>query len=671
MSVLDNLKNPKSKKPLVFTIPDRCRTCYTCVRECPAKAIKIENGQADVIQNRCIACGNCIIVCTREAKWFTEHSEKIISWINNNENVIALVAPSFPGEFMDLDDHKQVVGMIKALGFKFVHEVAFGADLVAVEYKKLLKETNTNRYITSDCPAIVSFIVKYYPDLISCLAPIVSPMVAMARVIRQIYPENSKIVFIGPCVAKKGESEEIDAGLTFRELRTLFEERKITQYTQDEEEFSEPLGGLGSIFPVSRGLIQSIEGDDTVHSGKVVVAEGNNNFQEAIMEFENGYLKNEHLELLCCEGCIMGAGMTYTGNRFAKSAFISNYVKYKIQELDKKQWQYYMDKFSNINLKTRFIADDNRMNVPSKQEVEDMLSKMGKHFASDRLNCGACGYDSCEEHAIAIINGIAEKEMCLPETIEKLKFTVNQLNFTNEKLANTQQALMQSEKLASMGQLSAGIAHELNNPLGVVMMYSNIVMDELGENHQLIDDLKLIVEQADRCKKIVGGLLNFARKNQVKPVSINLKEFVLYSIQSVILPENIETKIVCEDENLVGTFDTEQMLQVFTNIIKNAIEAMPKGGRITIKIDSDDEFYDFYISDTGTGISKEDLDKVFEPFFTTKGVGRGTGLGLAISYGIIKMHKGKINIKTNTDPSKGQVGTTFIISLPKISSLEI
>lgn len=671
MSVLDNLRSSKSKKPLVFTIPDRCRTCYTCVRECPAKAIKIENGQAEVIQTRCIACGNCIRVCSREAKWFMDNKEKIMSWINNGEKVIALVAPSFPGEFMDLDDHKQVVAMIKALGFKYIHEVAFGADLVAIEYKKLLVNESNKRYISSDCPAIVSFILKYYPDLIRNLAPIVSPMVAMARVVKSIYGEDIKVVFIGPCVAKKGESEEVDSAITFRELRELFEIKGITKSTQEEEEFSDPVGGMGSIFPVSRGLIQTIGGDDTIHSGKVVVAEGNNNFQEAIMEFEGGHLKKEHLELLCCDGCIMGAGMTFTGNRFAKSAFISNYVKYKIEMIDKEKWQNYIDKYSKIDLTAKFKVDDSRMNVPTKEEVESMLSKMGKHFASDRLNCGACGYDSCEEHAIAIINGIAEVEMCLPETIEKLKTTVDKLNSTNDKLASAQQALRQSEKLATMGQLSAGIAHELNNPLGVVMMYSNILMDELGEDHPLVEDIKLIVDQADRCKKIVGGLLNFARKNQVRPEPINLKTFSINSLQSVVIPETVETSVICDINNPIVTFDAEQMMQVFTNIIKNGIEAMPKGGKITIKIAEDEDFYDVYISDTGTGISKEHMDKIYEPFFTTKGVGQGTGLGLATSYGIIKMHKGKINIKTNTDSAKGQTGTTFIISIPKESKLEI
>jgi C4-dicarboxylate-specific signal transduction histidine kinase len=171
-----------------------------------------------------------------------------------------------------------------------------------------------------------------------------------------------------------------------------------------------------------------------------------------------------------------------------------------------------------------FEPDDQRLPTPSVSEIRAELEKMGKFDARDFLNCGACGYESCEEHAIAIIEGLAEIEMCLPMTIDKLHNSINDLAVTNEKLISVQQALKQSEKMASMGQLSAGIAHELNNPLGVVIMYSNILLDELPKNAPAHSDLKLIVEQANRCKKIVGGLLNFARKNQVNPVEVSLEK---------------------------------------------------------------------------------------------------------------------------------------------------
>jgi signal transduction histidine kinase len=257
--------------------------------------------------------------------------------------------------------------------------------------------------------------------------------------------------------------------------------------------------------------------------------------------------------------------------------------------------------------------------------------------------------------------------MCLPMTIDKLHNSINDLAITNEKLVTVQQALKQSEKMASMGQLSAGIAHELNNPLGVVIMYSNLLLDELPRNSQAYSDLKLIVEQSNRCKKIVSGLLNFARKNQVNPVDVSLESIVRYALEAIIIPGDIEIRI---DKSQMARenaeLDSEQIIQALTNLFKNAVEAMPGGGRLEIKIVSDVRVSEFHVTDTGTGIREEDREKIFEPFYTTKGIGKGTGLGLATTYGIVKMHNGQIHLDSNADPSKGKTGTRFIISIPAI-----
>jgi signal transduction histidine kinase len=290
---------------------------------------------------------------------------------------------------------------------------------------------------------------------------------------------------------------------------------------------------------------------------------------------------------------------------------------------------------------------------------------MGKKTKKDQLDCGACGYETCVEHAIAIKKGLAEVEMCLPYTIEKLHKSVRDLALSNEKLSTMKQALKQSEKLAHMGQLSAGIAHELNNPLGVVIMYSNILLDEAPVGAPVREDLKLIVDQAGRCKKIVAGLLNFARKNQVNHQQVDIKMLVRHSLESIIVPAKIKVNIHDETTSPDAMLDLEQMTQVISNLVKNAIDAMPQGGQIDIKME--DTLSDVFIilSDTGTGIKEEDRSKIFEPFFTTKSIGQGTGLGLATAYGVVKMHKGQITVESNNDPEKGPTGTTFRIALPR------
>lgn len=657
-----------SRKKLVYSVVDRCKTCYTCVRECPAKAIRIVGGQAEIIAERCIACGNCVRVCSQGAKAFYKTMDIVLEWINEGKKVVAIVAPSFPAEFMDLSDHQEVVGMIRKAGFYKVHEVSFGADLVARRFKELISDDYFEPYITSDCPAIVSYVKKYQSDLVENLAPVCSPMTAMARVVRKIYDEEIKIVFIGPCIAKKNESDDVDEVITFRELRQIFLLKNIDNYGVEWSEFDGPLGGVGSIFPVSRGLIQAVDIDDKMFKSNIIAAEGRYNFQEALREFKGKSLNQEHLELLCCDGCIMGAGMTSGVNRYAKGAFVSKYVKRKLELFDEEAWKKNVDFwYSGISLDFVFEPINLLDLEPSEDEVREVLKKIGKVQITDELNCGACGYDTCYEHAVAIIKGLAEEEMCLPYAIEKLHQSIEELNVSNLKLANAQQALKQSEKLASMGQLSAGIAHELNNPLGVIIMYSNILLDEQGDSSTISPDLKLIVEQAERCKKIVGGLLNFARKNQVNFSEINLREFVHRALQSVIIPSNIEASVKCNVPLPEIKIDEEQMMQVITNLIKNAVEAMSDGGKIMLEISEDKEFSHLRISDTGSGISKENLNKIFEPFFTTKPIGKGTGLGLATAYGIIKMHKGKIEVQSNDDPATGPTGTTFILSLPKNS----
>ncbi|MBK7711598.1 MAG: 4Fe-4S dicluster domain-containing protein [Bacteroidales bacterium] len=449
---------------LVYTIKELCRTCYTCVRECPARAIRIVGGQAEVIDERCIACGNCTKVCSQGAKVFLNTTDRVARLLVNEPKVAAIVAPSFPAEFSEITDHKVLTGMIKALGFKYVAEVSFGADLVADRYKKLVSESK-NFYISSDCPSIVNYVKFYHPGLVDNLAPIVSPMVAMSRVIREKYGQDTRIVFIGPCIAKKAESSEIDEAITYTELRDMLSERSINPDNTQKVDFDPPIGGRGAIFPVARGLLQTARISDNAITGDIIAAEGRIDFQGALKEFEAGLIKNQHMELLCCEGCIMGPGLSKNGKQYNRRSLVSSYAISKKEYIDSEVWQRSFDEFADLDLSVHFKPDDHRIEELDEQEVNEVLVKMGKKTKKDQLDCGACGYESCIEHAIAIKKGLAEVEMCLPYTIEKLHKSVKDLALTNEKLSSMKQALKQSEKLAHMGQLSAGIAHELNNPL--------------------------------------------------------------------------------------------------------------------------------------------------------------------------------------------------------------
>ncbi|MBN1566328.1 MAG: 4Fe-4S binding protein [Acidobacteria bacterium] len=654
----------------VQTIKERCRVCYTCVRECPAKAIGISDGQARVISERCIGCGNCVRVCSQGAKQVMDGTQNVARLLRKGAPVAALIAPSFPAEFEECK-YEEVVGMVRALGFRYVHEVGFAADLVARCYRELLAGDDKTNYIATTCPALVGYVERYYPDLVPQLAPIVSPMVAAARVLRRLYGPEVPVVFIGPCIAKKGEAAsenlkgEVAEALTFSEFRQMLSDAGIRPETVQPGEFDPPWCGPGGLFPISRGLLQAAEIKEDLMDGKVMATDGRTNFVEAVQAVASNSLDAHLLEILCCNGCIMGAGMTVNTTLFWRRNLVGRYVQQHWTESRKRQWESDVARFSHVDLSRDFSAYDQRIAQPSRDQITGILKRMGKTKPEDELNCGACGYDSCIQHAIAIHFRLAETEMCLPYTIDKLKDTVKQLAVSHQQLVNTQEALMHSERLASMGQLAAGVAHEVNNPLGIVLMHSHMLLEQADKFPEWREDLDMIAEQADRCKRIVVRLLHFARQNKAVFRMVDLYKLMLHAIKAYPFPDKIQTRVESNIRNPKADLDPDQINQVITNIFSNACDAMPDGGTLTVTIDGDDNLVWFSVQDTGIGIPRENQSKIFEPFFTTKQIGKGTGLGLAVTYGIVKMHRGDIYMVSNNDPSEGQTGTKFTVKLPR------
>ncbi|MCY3024310.1 MAG: ATP-binding protein [Planctomycetota bacterium] len=654
----------------VETIKERCRKCYTCVRECPAKAIRIADGQANILGERCIACGNCVRVCSQHAKQVVDATEEVARLLGSGTPVAACLAPSFPAEFHGMD-HRRLVGMVRKLGFTMVTEVAFGADLVARAYHDLLQAGSSQRYIATTCPAIVGYIERYYPHLVNVLAPIVSPMVAMSRALHRLKGPDLKVVFIGPCIAKKAEAASpfvnsgVAAVVTFAELRRMFERHGIRPETVEPADFDPPHPGLGRLFAIKRGMLQAASISEDPLAGMVIAAHGRSDFVNAIEEFESGQLDARFLEVLCCNGCIMGAGMSAQGAMFQRRSQVAQYVRQRTAKFDAARWQADMELCAGLDLSRQYRPNDQRTPLPSKTDLARILRHLGKVKPEDELNCGACGYETCVEHAVAIYRGLAESEMCLPYTIEKLHEAIKELAHSQEQLDDTREALKHSEKLASMGQLAAGVAHEINNPLGVVLMYAHLLLEQADGRSQSFKDLAMIASQADRCKKIVSELLNFARESKVLYQTVDVRKLVEQSLQTLPPPDHVTVRVDHDIADPSCEVDPDQIAQVLTNLIDNAYAAMPKGGELTLQTRGDNARVQLIVRDTGTGIAQENLSRMFEPFFTTKQIGMGTGLGLSVTYGIVKMHRGDISVKTNADPAAGPTGTSFTVSLPR------
>lgn len=656
---------------LVTTIREKCRRCYTCVRECPAKAIQILDGQASVIHTRCIGCGNCVTVCSQNAKQVLSGIEATEELLAGDAPVAAIVAPSYPAEFTECST-AGLVGALRELGFSGVHEVSFGADLVAAEYARLL-EQDDGRYIATSCPAVVSYVRKYHPDILDHLAPIVSPMLAIARVLHKQFGPDLRIVFIGPCIAKKGEARydqfegEVHAALTYVELRTLLAARGVSLTAHDgADDFDPPRGSLGALFPITRGLLQAADLDEDLLRGDIVSADGRQNLVEAITDFEHGDTEARLLDILCCEGCIMGAGFSCEEPVFKRRSDVSAETRARQAEFDQTAWDSAVGEFADVDLSRTFAPFDQRFDdMPTPDQLEEILARMNKYADEDELDCGACGYDSCRDHAVAIWQGLAEAEMCLPYSVEELRKTVDELQESHRSLETTKEALVKSEKLASMGQLAAGIAHEVNNPLGILLLHANLLLEDCEVESQEAEDVKLIVDQANRCKKIISGLLNFARQSRVVRQPTDLTNLVAEVLRTIPMEEGVSVEVVDHLEDPVAELDGDQIVQVLTNLLTNAQHAMPDGGAILVTLDGTEEKVLLTVQDEGTGIPEENRGKLFSPFFTTKQVGKGTGLGLAVTHGIVKMHRGQIAVESNADPCKGPTGTTFHISLPR------
>ncbi len=649
---------------IVTTIGQRCKRCYSCIRECPARAIRVLNGQAVVMPERCISCGHCVKVCSQNAKEIQSDQEKVLMEIIPEGKAIAILAPSFPASFPET--YSKLPAALKKIGFKLVTEAAFGADLVSKLYSEYFETNDDKTIISSPCPAVFNLIEKYHTPLVNNLAAIVSPMVAMGRYLKMNYGADSKVVFIGPCIAKKSEYideeviDSIDAVLTFIELKEIFRVLKIDFDELQEANFDPPHAFMGKSYPLAGGLIKTADKSYDILEKEVIVVEGKQRVIEVIEEIANGTLKSKFVDILFCEGCINGPAIDSDLNYFSRREKVINFINENINSMDKAVWKSDLYNSRDIKLTRSFQERSQRRPMPTEEEIKAILAKTNKFGKKDELNCGSCGYTSCREYAINVAKGIAEDEMCLPYLIDKLESAL-------EELKTTQEQLQSAEKLASIGQLAAGVAHEINNPLGSIMLYASMLkrkVEKTQNDPQSKEDLALIIDEANRCKNIVANLLNFARQGKLKISSVDVPEIILTTIKTIkIKPEfsniSFDQSITCSNTIIEG--DADQLKQVFLNLIVNASESLESSlnKNVTVNISANEMLMIIDITDTGCGINETNINKIFTPFFTTKKMGKGTGLGLAITYGIVKMHKGDIKVKSIIGH-----GTTFTVKLP-------
>jgi transcriptional regulator with GAF, ATPase, and Fis domain/iron only hydrogenase large subunit-like protein len=405
----------------IVTYKERCRRCYSCVRSCPVKAIKVDGGFAQIMHDRCIGCGNCLS-CPQNAKVVVDRMVRTQEMLASGAPVIAVLGCSFPAFFHALMPG-QLVAALKSLGFCEVHEGAYGASLIADSYRMAL-QTGDKPLISSHCPAVVDLIERHYPKLVPNLIPVVSPMIAMGRFIKSVLGENTRVVYVSSCVAAKFEkqsevSSAIDVVLTYQEIDKLLKNRGISPSNMAEMPFDGLDPGLGRLFTLAGGTLKVFGIEPDFLDTETICAEGEEHTIGIIRDLAANRISPSFVDLrFCVGGCVDGPARDKELNHFFKRKLI---VCHNNSKLPYETAPHYRSTSLMPDLDRTFSNKFRKLASPEKDDIKHILHSTKKFTLGDELNCRACGYNTCREHAVAVFQGLADIEMCLPYNMQLIE----------------------------------------------------------------------------------------------------------------------------------------------------------------------------------------------------------------------------------------------------------
>ena len=394
----------------------KCDECYKCLRVCPTKAIKFTEHNRDIINSLCIKCGLCQASCPQSALTIQNDRHKIKKQIHLGRKIAVSLAPSFAAAFED-QDPKKIITALRTLGVTWVEETGVAAELVSRNYEAMLETMGTENVLTTCCPSANYLVQQYYPELLDAMLPVVSPMIAHGKLLKEKHGPDCYTVFIGPCLAKKAEAEEmpyIDAVLTFNELAGWLEDEGIPYRQLPPGVFDEKATIRGMAYPMGGSLFKN-DRQTPIHSGyRMIRADGIDRCKDLLETLRIGGIKNYCIEMNICSGsCINGPDMPHDGLKFfQRKDRMLDYLKAHAdhRELD----QLLCESSADLSFKHDFEAHVVQLKKPTKEEVNEILRKIDKFSEKDHLNCGACGYETCVSKAIAVYNEMSKPQMCLP-----------------------------------------------------------------------------------------------------------------------------------------------------------------------------------------------------------------------------------------------------------------
>jgi len=530
---------------------EKCLSCYACVKACPVKAITISSSD-DILSfnhNRCLGCGNCYVSCGPKAIGYIDSTEAVTKLLNSETPCIAITDPSISAEFPDILDVRNFVGMIRALGFKFVNEISFGADVIAYKYKDLFDNFKGKYHITTNCPPIYDYVEKFQTHIIDSLVKIDSPMIATAKIMKEIHGDDCKIIAITPCIAQKREAKRfgfVDEVISFEELRQLFTKNKIYENSVEFSEFDMPLGAKGSLYPLSTGILNAADINYTDIDSKIITKDGAEHFTQFMNDFASISLIKHHLNIFYCHGCAMGPGSKNNKSYLRNHSLVVDYTKRRLNSaVDKQEWEKNLEKFSKLDFTRSFTTNDQRIPTPSQAKIKEVIDLLGKDQLYE-VGCRSCGYNNCSDFVTDVAKGLARPEMCQNFSKTNKQDYINKINIANANLEETKKNLEELEsKLQKEHKDVKGLAI-LTKAIMEKIPSAVIVVDDklkiLQSNQKFIE---LIGQEAKEIDEVVPGLIGADIKTLLPSQVHNFFSFVLNK------DEAIDNKDVEIDDKLI------------------------------------------------------------------------------------------------------------------------
>lgn len=476
----------------------KCRHCYKCVRNCEIKAIAVHGGRAEIMTDHCILCGRCLAVCPQEAKTLTSELETVKAMLRRGERVAAQLAPSYWG-LLPFETSGQLRAALKKLGFAEVYETAQGAAAVTDAYRTLIEAGTMDNIITTCCPAVNDLIEMYHPSLVPQLAPVVSPMIASGRIIKKQLGADTRVVFIGPCIAKRKEAvdprhaDAVDVVISFSDLKSWLQEEQVTISACEDEPFAFD-SAVNRLYPVSGGVLASVRATVGNASGgyRYLAVHGLKSCIELCKDLEAGAVHRCVIEMNICENaCIKGPAVT-------EKELYPYQIRLDMEEsipCTPARQEALRRSTEGVSLEKHFSDRSLRDFRPSEEEIRAVLAKTGKHSPADELNCGACGYPSCREKAVAVLQGKAELEMCIPYLTSQAESMANLILQESPNAFIITDALQQILEYSAAGRHFFGLTREEALGRFLMELIDPTDCETVYRTHQNIYGKKVYYEQ--------------------------------------------------------------------------------------------------------------------------------------------------------------------------------